>query len=317
MPLRLPAPTPTNVRRLSLANLLANIGLVITGGAVRLTGSGLGCKQWPTCNDGNIIPTAEAPVHTYIEFINRTLTFVLIAIALLTWLVVRRLDPPRPDMSRLAFMIGMGIPAQAVIGGITVLTGLNPYSVMAHLMVTMVLIYWASVLYHRARRLDRAVPGYPGAGIHWLARLLLASTYLTLALGTFATGAGPHSGDPEAGRTGFDPALVSQLHADAVFLLVGISLTLLVVSLVLHSGGLRRAALLLVAIELAQGIVGYTQYFTNLPLLLVGIHLTLSGVIMAAATFVAEELRYVGTARRTPDLDPVPGAVAVSADSAG
>lgn len=302
--LPLPASTPANVRRLSLANLLANAGLIVTGGAVRLTGSGLGCAEWPTCNDGNIIPTSADPIHTYIEFLNRTLTFVLIVIALSTWLVIRRLAVPRKDMSRLAFMIGMGIPAQAVIGGITVLTGLNPYSVMAHLMLTMVLIYWCAVLYHRARRLDRVVPEYASRGTHWLARLLMIATYLTMGLGTFVTGSGPHSGDPEAGRTGFDPALLSQLHADAVFLLVGVSITLLVLSMVLHAPGLRRAAGLLVALEAAQGVVGYTQYFTGLPEILVGVHLALSGAVMAAASFTAEELRYVRFARSKKDAEP-------------
>lgn len=291
------------MRGLTLANLVANIGLVITGGAVRLTGSGLGCAQWPTCNDGNLLPTAEAPVHTYIEFLNRTLTFVLALVALATWLLVRRLTPRRRDMSRLALLIGLGIPAQGVIGGITVLTGLNPYSVMAHLMVTMVMIYWCAVLYNRARNLDRVVPEYANKPMHWLARAVLASTYLTLGLGTFVTGAGPHAGDPDAGRTGFDPALMSQLHADAVFLLVGISISVLIVSHVLRAEKLRRVATVLVAIEVAQGVVGYTQYFTGLPEVLVGIHLLLAALLMATAAFVAEEIRYVRFAGRAKDAE--------------
>lgn len=289
----LPAATAVNVRRLALANLVANIVLVITGGAVRLTGSGLGCAQWPTCNDGNIVPTAEAPVHTYIEFFNRTLFFVLAVIALTAWLVIRRLDPPRKDMSRLAFIIGLGIPAQAVIGGVTVLTGLNPYTVMAHLLVTMVIIYWCAVLYNRARNLERVVPEYATAPMHWLARAVLASTYFALVMGTLVTGSGPHSGDPRAGRTGFDPELMSQLHADAVFLLVGLSIAVLIFAHVLRADKLRRVATLLVGLELAQAVIGYVQYFNDLPELLVGIHLTLAAMLMAAATFVAEEIRYV------------------------
>lgn len=289
----LPAASATNVRRLALANLTANIVLVITGGVVRLTGSGLGCAQWPTCNDGNIVPHAAAPAHTYIEFLNRTLFFVLALIALTAWLVIRRLEPRRKDMSRLAFLIGLGIPAQAVIGGITVLTGLNPYTVMAHLMATMVIIYWCSVLYNRARNLDRVVPEYASKPMHWLARILLGSTYLTLAAGTVVTGSGPHSGDPEAGRTGFDPAFVSQLHADAVFLLIGISITVLVISYIVRADKLRRAAWVMVGVELAQGVVGYVQYFTNLPEALVAIHLLLAAVLMACVTYVAEEIRYV------------------------
>lgn len=267
--------------------------LVITGGAVRLTGSGLGCAEWPTCNDGNIVPTSEAPVHTYIEFLNRTLFFLLAVIALSAWLVIRRLDPPRKDMRRLAFIIGLGIPAQAVLGGVTVLTGLNPFTVMAHLLVTMVIIYWCAVLYNRARELDRVVPEYASRPMHWLARSVLASTYLTLVMGTIVTGSGPHSGDPRAGRTGFDPELMSQLHADAVFLLVGISVAVLIVSHVWRAQKLRRAATTLVALEVGQGVVGYVQYFNGLPEVLVGIHLLLAALLMAAATFVAEEIRYV------------------------
>lgn len=301
MRLRLPDPSPANLRRITLANLIANLALVTTGGAVRLTGSGLGCEEWPTCNFGHLVPTPAMGINTYIEFVNRLLTFVLVGIALLTWLVVRRLTPPRPDLARLALLVGLGIPAQGVVGGITVLTGLNPYTVMAHLLITMVLIYWAAVLHHRARAIDRVVPEYPSPAMHWLARVLLAATYLTLALGTFVTGSGPHGGDPDAGRTGFAPALVAQLHADAVFLLVGLSLAVLIIAYVLPSSGLRRAAGILVGIELVQGLIGYVQYFNSLPLLLVGIHLTLAGVTMAAATFTAEELRYVRIGRaRTP-----------------
>ncbi|WP_228389140.1 COX15/CtaA family protein [Cumulibacter manganitolerans] len=308
MRLTLPAPTAQNARRLTLANLLANIALVLTGGLVRLTGSGLGCAEWPTCNDGNIVPTPEAPIHTYIEFVNRTLTFALIVVALTTWLVLRRLSPRRPDLTRLAFLIGMGIPAQGVVGGITVLTGLNPYTVMVHMMITMVLIYWAAVSYHRARHLDRVVVDYRGRAAHWLARALLIATYLTLALGTFATGAGPHAGDPDAGRTGFDPALVSQLHADAVFLLVGLSVGVTIYARIVGRRGLIVATTLLMAVELGQAVVGYTQYFTGLPLALVAAHLVLAALVMATSTVVAEELRYVPALRADRPVGTRPAA---------
>lgn len=304
--MRLPAATPSNVRRLTLANLIANIGIIITGGAVRLTGSGLGCAQWPTCNEGNVFPTPEMPVHTYVEFINRTFTFILVVIALLTWLVVRRMVPARPDLTRLAFLVGLGIPAQAVLGGITVLTGLNPYTVMGHLMISMVLVYWATLAHHRAQHLDRPVTPYRNAGMHWLARLLMFATYLTLAIGTFVTGSGPHGGDPEAGRTGFDPELISQLHADAVFLLVGVTVAILAMAFALDtSAGLRKAVITLLVVEATQSVIGYVQYFTDLPVVLVGFHLLGAALIMWAATRVYEELRYVAPRLRShaPDRE--------------
>ena len=304
--MRLPAATPTNVRRLTLANLIANVGIIITGGAVRLTGSGLGCAQWPTCNEGNLFPTPAMPIHTYVEFINRTFTFILVVIALLTWLVVRRMVPARPDLSRLALLVGLGIPAQAVLGGITVLTGLNPYTVMGHLMISMVLVYWATLAHHRARHLDRPVTPYRNAGMHWLARVLMAATYLTLAIGTFVTGSGPHGGDPEAGRTGFDPELISQLHADAVFLLVGVTVAILAMAYALDtSAGLRRAVVVLLAVEATQAVIGYVQYFTDLPVILVGLHLLGAALVMWAATRVYEELRYVAPQLRSraPDRE--------------
>lgn len=301
--MKLPAATPTNVRRLSLAVLVTNIAIVVSGGAVRLTGSGLGCAQWPTCNEGNLFPTAEMPVHTYIEFTNRTFFFILAIVALVTWLVLRRLSPARPDLTRLALLIGLSIPAQGVIGGITVLTGLNPYTVMVHFLISMVLVFWAAKLYSRARNLERAPQSYANRGWQTLAYAMLVAAALTLTLGTIVTGSGPHGGDPAAGRTGFDPELMSQLHADAVFLLVGLSLAAYAVTLAIgNPPPLRRAVLTLLGILAAQGVIGYVQYFTNLPIVLVGLHMLGAALVMMAVTYVTEELRYVGTGRQKRDL---------------
>jgi cytochrome c oxidase assembly protein subunit 15 len=158
----LPRPTPRTVRRLALASVVANAAIVVTGGAVRLTSSGLGCPTWPRCTETSYTPTAEYAVHGVIEFGNRLLTFVLAAVVLATTVAVWRQRPRRPGMRRLATLVLLGIPAQAVLGGITVLTGLNPYTVMAHFLLSMVLIALAVVLHARAGEGD--APPRPTVG---------------------------------------------------------------------------------------------------------------------------------------------------------
>ena len=221
-------PSPTTVRRLALASIVANSAIVVTGGAVRLTASGLGCPTWPRCTETSYIPTAEYAVHGVIEFGNRLLTFVLGAVVLAVLVAVWRQRPVRPDMRLLALLGFLGIPAQAVLGGITVLTGLNPWTVMGHFLLSMVLIALAVVLHRRAGEGDLAPRPVVPPAMRGLTQGLLAVTALTLVLGTVVTGSGPHSGDPAAGRTGLDPATVSQLHADSVMLLVGLTVALYV-----------------------------------------------------------------------------------------
>ena len=280
-------PRPSTVRRLAVASIVANSAIVVTGGAVRLTASGLGCPTWPRCTETSYTPTSEYAVHGVIEFGNRLLTFVLAAIVLATLVAVWRQRPVRPGMRRLAALLFLGIPAQAVLGGITVLTGLNPWTVMGHFLLSMVLIGLAGVLHHRAEEGD--LPPRPVVPLlmRRLTQGLLAVTAVTLVLGTVVTGSGPHSGDPEAGRTGFDPANVSQLHADSVMLLVGLTVALYV-ALRASSADPRlvRAAGLLLVVELAQGAIGYVQYFTGLPVLLVGAHLAGACLVLIAAVQV-------------------------------
>ncbi|MBB3674602.1 COX15/CtaA family protein [Modestobacter versicolor] len=262
---------PSVVSRVALANVVANGVIVVTGGAVRLTGSGLGCPTWPECTDGSIRPTPELAGHGLIEFGNRLLTFVLVVVAFATVLAV--FASVRRDLRRLAVLSLLGIPAQALLGGVTVLTGLNPWTVAAHFLVSAVLVAIATLLWLRSRE--------PGVGQLLVRRpfaLLVTGIAVTVAAvqvaGTVVTGSGPHSGDPEAGRTGLDPELMSQLHADVVFLLIGLTVALLVG---LHAtdspGRVRRAARDLLLVELAQGLIGYVQYFTQLPAVLVLLHM--------------------------------------------
>jgi heme a synthase len=273
--------SPTTISRVALANVVANGAIVLTGGVVRLTGSGLGCPTWPRCTDESFVTTPEMGIHGVVEFGNRLLTFVLAVLAVALVVVVVR--SPRRDLRPLAVAAFLGIPAQGAVGGITVLTGLNPWTVAAHFLVSMGLVALSTVLWLRSRE--------PGVGrpllkppFQLLVRAIAAVTALVLVMGTVVTGSGPHSGDPDAGRTGLDPELVSHLHADAVFLLLGLTVALLVALYATDSPGrVRRAARDLLVVQLAQGVVGYAQYFTGLPILLVLLHM-LGAVLITAYT---------------------------------
>jgi heme a synthase len=274
--------SPATVSRVALLNAIANGVIVVTGGAVRLTGSGLGCPTWPRCTGASFVATPELAGHGAVEFGNRLLTFVLTAAAIATVVVVWR--SARRDLRTLAVVSFLGIPAQALLGGVTVLTGLNPWTVAAHFLVSMALVAVATTLWLRSRE--------PGVGQPLLRRPLellvygiAAVTAVVLVLGTVVTGAGPHSGDKNAAdRMDFDPETVSHLHADVVFLLVGLTAALLVALYAVDSPArLRNAARDLLIVQLAQGVVGFVQYFTDLPILLVLLHM-LGAVLIAAFT---------------------------------
>ncbi|RBY83005.1 heme A synthase [Geodermatophilus sp. TF02-6] len=279
--------SPAVVSRIALANAVANGAIVVTGGAVRLTGSGLGCPTWPRCTDESFVATPELAGHGAVEFGNRLLTFVLTAVAIATVVAVFR--SVRRDLRAFAVLSFLGIPAQALLGGVTVLTGLNPWTVAAHFLLSTVLVAVATVLWLRSRE--------PGVGRPLLRRplALLVSgigvvTGAVLVLGTLVTGSGPHSGDvdeagvPTGDRTGFDVEAVSQLHADAVFLLLGLTVALLVTLYATDAPDrVRRAARDLLVVQLAQGVVGYVQYFTGLPVALVLLHV-LGAVLITAFT---------------------------------
>ena len=270
----------TWLRRLGWATLVANMGIVLTGGAVRLTGSGLGCPTWPRCHGSSFTPHGALDVHSAIEFGNRTLTFVLTAIAIATFVSAWRSG--RRDLRRLALWLGLSVPAQAVLGGITVLTDLNPWAVAFHLLFSMAIISLAVLYLWRIDHPDRP-PALPPR-LDALAWATYAAGWLVLALGTIVTGSGPHAGDATAPRNGLDPLELSQLHADFVFLLVGLSVALVVVHPV-------RATWVLLGVELAQGLIGFVQYFTDLPVVLVGFHLLGASLVAAAVTWVVIEVK--------------------------
>lgn len=284
--------------RLAWATLAANIGIVVTGGAVRLTGSGLGCPTWPRCTEQSYVPHAEMGIHGVIEFGNRMLTFVLVAIAIATF--VSAVQSRRPDLRRLALVLALGVPGQALVGGVTVLTQLNPWTVSFHLLLSMGMISLAVLYLWRLDRpsADRPTPGRL-APLAWSA---YAVSWLTLYVGTVVTGSGPHAGDEDSPRTGLDPATMTQLHADAVFLYLGLAVGLLLAVRAAGAGpGPRRATAALLAGLLAQGLVGFVQYLTDLPELLVGLHLLGAALLSALVTWVLVEVREgeTGRARRS------------------
>jgi cytochrome c oxidase assembly protein subunit 15 len=292
--LQSPAPVrrSSDLRRLAwvlaVANLVANIGIVVTGGAVRLTGSGLGCPTWPRCTDESYVAHGELGLHGAIEFGNRLLTFVLVVLAVALWVVLlvglvrtwHGVRAWRPFL--LATTILLGIPAQAVIGGITVHTGLNPWIVSLHLLVSMAIIGVCVVLLDVLRGPDRTGSGRL-ATLTWA---VFAVTWVVLYLGTVVTGSGPHSGDLDSRRTGLDPQVMSHVHAAGVYLLLALTLALVVLARRSGTPTLAHAAVVLLVVEVAQGVVGFVQYFTDLPEVLVGIHMLGAALVSASVTWV-------------------------------
>jgi cytochrome c oxidase assembly protein subunit 15 len=271
------------LRRFAWATLVANLLLIVTGGAVRLTGSGLGCPTWPRCTDASFTPHGEIGPHQLVEFANRSLTFVLVAIAVATFVAARQhaQQTGRRDLLRLSVVLALAIPAQAVLGGITVLTDLDPWVVSLHLVLSLAIVSVAVLFLHR---LDH-MPGTPSTGVvPALAWTTYAVTWVVLYAGTVVTGSGPHAGDARSPRNRLDPLQVSQFHADLVFLLVG--LTIGMAFALRATGADPRPAVVLAAIEVFQGIVGFVQYFADLPVAVVMLHMLGAGLVVAAATWL-------------------------------
>jgi cytochrome c oxidase assembly protein subunit 15 len=261
--------------------LFLQSALVLTGGAVRLTGSGLGCPTWPECTPGSYTPVpyqAEGQLHAWIEFGNRLLTFALLISALVA--VIYVLKSGRKDLRSLAAGQVLGIIGQGVLGGITVLTDLHPLPVACHLLLSMLLIAGATSLYSQRHAPQVKVPA-PTKTVSVISQLHLAVAFIVLILGTLVTGSGPHAGDEKAQRFGFDIRTVAILHADAVIFLVGITIALLVAASVAQAT--KKAIYIFFGITLAQGAIGYTQYLTGIPEALVAAHLAGATIFWIAA----------------------------------
>jgi cytochrome c oxidase assembly protein subunit 15 len=262
------------------ALLAIQAGIVVTGGAVRLTGSGLGCPTWPECTDGSIAPVAnqaEGQLHAWIEFGNRLLAWVMLIIALAALIYIVKRLKNREDFKHLralAILQILGFFGQVVLGGITVLTDLNPIAVSAHFVLTIPLIAGALSLRHRI--IDRPVLVVKSLTRN-LTKIVTSLTFIVLILGVVVTGTGPHAGDADVKRFPFDERTVSWLHADAVIALIGLTLALYFVVKSSENSEVQKIfggyIKILLIIELLQGAIGYVQYFTGLPALIVGAHL--------------------------------------------
>lgn len=275
---------PENLKLYVWASLVSQILIVVTGGAVRLTGSGLGCPTWPQCEEGSYTTVPELGVHGVIEFANRLLTFVLLIVAILTYLTVIRL--PKSEKFGLvwpSFGLGLGIVAQAVIGGITVLTGLNSWIVGAHFLVSAVLIAIATILVwrfygswsykaSRTTQLLTAITGFTGL--------------VAIILGIIVTGSGPHAGDANTPRNGLDSDLLVHYHSYPAYLLLAlvISQSFLIFRNKESAKFLRNANLIFIGVLVYQVVLGIMQARFGLPIALVALHMLGASVLASMLT---------------------------------
>jgi cytochrome c oxidase assembly protein subunit 15 len=262
------------------------MAIVVTGGAVRITGSGLGCPTWPECTPGSYTPVpnqAEGQVHAWIEFGNRLLTFVLLLGALIALVIAIRVSKHAVTKNRIRLLAALqliGILGQGVLGGITVLTDLHPIPVASHFLLSVFLIAGAiSLRYEMVGIVKQKADGI----VATLMPVLIWLTLFVIVAGTIVTGSGPHAGDENAKRFGFSPRVVSWLHADLVIALVVLTLILWLVTRVSQNTVIHRYLSIFLLISLSQGLIGYIQYFTGLPEILVAAHLLGATLVWASA----------------------------------
>ena len=261
--------------------LVFQTGIVLTGATVRITGSGLGCPTWPECTYGSYVPVAgqaEGAFHAWIEFGNRLLTFLLLFAAVAV--VIYAIRKARRDLLWRALLQVLGIFGQGVIGGITVLTDLNPLAVASHFILSIFFIAGAVSIVARGRTPLISIRPTE-IKVKVLARAQVLLTFVVIVIGTLVTGSGPHAGDLDAPRLNLDERAISWLHADAVIALLGVSLALLVLSEI--SPETKRRIKIFFAVTLVQGLIGYLQYILGLPELLVIVHVLGSTLVWIAS----------------------------------
>ncbi|MFD1713540.1 heme A synthase [Amnibacterium flavum] len=299
---------PTTITRwtrgLGWATLVSQIAIVGTGGAVRLTGSGLGCPTWPRCTADSYVAVPEMGVHGIIEFGNRMLTFVLVLVAVLTFLSVIRTRATGRGLVLPAFLVGLYIPIQAVIGGITVLTGLNPYIVGLHYLASIVIVSFAAWYVWRIyfdRRDRRSVSP------RWLSVTVGAAavaTAVTLCVGVLTTGSGPHAGDSGASRNGLDAELLQHLHSYPAYALLALTIAVVAGARYIRSPLVLRWSSALLGVLIVQIVVGIAQARLGLPEILVGIHMVVACCVAAAMTATCLALRQPATVLASPYSAP-------------
>ncbi len=289
----LPGRVDGRLRVVAWLNFIGNVVIIATGGAVRLTGSGLGCPTWPLCTPDSLVPTpalVDDGIHSLIEFGNRLMSPLLGVFALLLLVFVWRLRSTRRDLFTLAWVIMAGIVAQAVVGGITVWTGLNPFIVGFHYVASLALVcVTAAVLV----RLNTEPGPRELAAPRWYAITTHITTFvlaLTIAVGVLTTGAGPHSGDAQVGRNGFDATILEHVHAWPGYALL--ALTLVLAGAAWGKGLPTRSwVTVLLAVEAVQILVGLYQARNGLPELAVGAHMVLAALAAATMTVVVLRLK--------------------------
>ena len=286
--------SPDRLKLYAWASLVSQILIVVTGGLVRLTGSGLGCPTWPKCTEDSFVTVPEMGWHGIIEFGNRLLTFVLIIIALFTFIVVRRtLKSLREGLTWPAFLLGLGIIAQALLGGLTVLTGLNSWVVGAHFLLSGVLISIAAVLVWRVYSPVHLPLSYSAVRLAWP---IFVVGWLTVAIGVIVTGAGPHAGDATTPRNGFDLEIWQHYHSWPAYIMTGlVAIALAAVWLKLDSNKLDNPAIKslgsLLGVSVLQAILGVVQSNLGVPALMAGAHMFGAAVIISLLTFQLLALR--------------------------
>jgi len=290
----LPQTVDARVRFMAWTTFVVQTLIVVTGGAVRLTASGLGCPTWPQCTADSLVTTPEMGWHGVIEFGNRLLTFVLVIVAIAAFVSILRFRRERRDLFWLTLLIGLGIPAQAIIGGISVLMQLNPYVVGLHFVVSIALVVLSTVFVYRVYLPSTPAPWQPPAEmgklpvILWLAAVF---QFVTICIGILTTGSGPHAGDANAPRNGLNSELLQHLHSYPAYFAVALTVTALVIASRQKLSGLVKALVTLLLINGAQILVGITQANNGLPELLVGLHMLLACLVSAAATLALLNLR--------------------------
>ncbi|MFG2479324.1 heme A synthase [Streptomyces fagopyri] len=303
-------PTARTVRRAALAALVMSVVIVVTGGAVRLTGSGLGCPTWPKCTDDSLTTTSAMGFHGVIEFTNRMLTYVLCAAVGWAIIAARSEKPWRRDLTRLGWAQFWIVMSNAILGGVVVLVGLNPYTVAAHFLLSTALITVAAVMWQRTREGSGAPRPLVGKAVQQLVWCLVGAAVVLIALGTVVTGAGPHAGDSsEVDRMHVSWENVAKLHAVLAWIVVTLTFALWFVLKAVDAprGPLDRTRDLFL-ILLGQGVIGYVQYFTDLPEALVGLHMFGSCLVWIGVLRVLLSLR-----ERPSAAADLPGAAAESA----
>jgi heme a synthase len=299
--------SPRAYRRITLLALLALGIIVVSGAAVRLTGSGLGCSTWPKCEPGRLVPHEESGPHGLIEFVNRLFTGVVSVAVVLAVLGSRWRTPRRRDLTWWSWTLVAGVVAQVVLGGLTVLFELSPPFVMGHFLLSAVLLGCATVLHHKAGEVDGG-DRRPVATdeIRLLSKVLVAASALVLFTGTVVTGSGPHGGDEDVARLDFFVPDVVRIHGAAVWiLLAGTVWTYLLARKGGASPVVDRALQVLVVAIVVQGAIGYTQYFTGVPVGLVAAHVVGSMLVWIGAVRVLLSTTVVEASTR-PSKRPEP-----------